>query len=90
MAYFPNSSHDSLEQQCADCPLGYGWNDPDQKTLFDPERLPKPCPVAAIQMQYNYEQVGNKSLRAAMSILVKDRDEKCQVRELLVECREEA
>ncbi len=89
MAYFPNgSSGDVFDEQCADCPLGYGWNDPRQGSLFENEREPKPCPVALVQLEFNYKQVGNKDLERAMSVLVKDNGE-CQVREQLLECRRE-
>lgn len=87
MAYFANSSEEVLSEQCADCPLGYGWNDPSQKPLFPVEQTPKPCPVALIQLQYNYEQLGNPCLRAAMNCLVSESGI-CQVRKLLVEERQ--
>lgn len=92
MAYFPNgSSGDVFDAQCADCPLGYGWNDPRQMSLFDAERAPKPCPVALVQLTYNYDQLdaNNKQLREAMTMLVDDTGE-CKVRKLLAECRAEA
>jgi len=39
MAYFANGTEgDVLSEQCANCPLGFGWNDPDQKELFDKDR----------------------------------------------------
>jgi len=92
MAYFSNASEaDVLDEQCADCPLGYGWNDPAQGKLFDDEPQPKPCPVVLIQMTYNYTQMrkGNEHLRDAMSILISSSGE-CKVRSLLVECRSES
>ena len=91
MAYFPNSTAgDVLDQQCENCPLGYGWNDPKQGKLFDDERPPKPCPVALVQLEYNYRQLdkGNELLRQAMTILIDDKGI-CQTRKLLVECRRE-
>lgn len=58
MAYFSNSSSgEVLNEQCADCPLGYGWNDPAQQELFDREAVPRPCPVALVQLTYNYKQI---------------------------------
>jgi len=89
MAYFPNgSSGEVLDMQCADCPLGYGWNDPQQKKLFDAEPEGKPCPVVAVQMIYNYDQLkdGNTQLREALTILVSD-DGTCKTRELLLQVR---
>ena len=85
MAYFPNgSSGEVLEDQCRDCPLGYGWNDAKQGRLFDDDVTPKPCPVALVQSIYNYDQLkeGNKQLREAMTCLVSDEGE-CTVRKLL-------
>ena len=89
MAYFPNgTSGDVLDRQCADCPLGFGWNNPNQAKLFDDDRQPKPCPVAFVQLTYNYDQLnkGNEQLREAISKIVCDSGE-CKVRSLLVECR---
>lgn len=58
MAYFSNSSEgEVLDAQCQDCPLGWGWNDPDQQSLFEVERQPRPCPVALVQLTYNYDQI---------------------------------
>ena len=94
MAYFPNgSSGEVLDLQCCDCPLGYGWNEPDQKRLFDDSvkyREPNPCPTALVQMQYNYDQLDdhNRQLRAAMTSLIND-DGICQTREILVQVRKE-
>lgn len=87
MAYFPNATAgDVLDHQCSDCPLGYGWNNPDQKRLFDSEAIPRPCPVALVQLQYNYDQVGIPKLEAAMNCLI-NKDGICQVRLQLVEIR---
>lgn len=91
MAYFPNgSSGEVLEHQCEDCPLGYGWNDPNQQTLFDPAHEFRGCPVAVVQMRHNYTQCEDtqKPLRSAMTTLVAD-DGTCQVRELLVKHRKD-
>jgi len=91
MAYFPNgSTGEVLDEQCADCPLGCGWNDPEQQILFEVEYAPKPCPVAFVQMSYNYDQIdkGQEKLRECLSRLVADNGE-CQVRKLLLECRSE-
>jgi hypothetical protein len=87
MAYFSNGSEgEVLDDQCADCPLGYGWNDPAQKHLFDPETIPLPCPTAFVQMIHNYDQVGNVKLTSAMNILINERGE-CQTRKLLLKIR---
>lgn len=107
MAYFSNSSEGSvLDDQCCDCPLGSGWNSPDQPTLFtvgtdyEPPGL-RPCPVAFVQMQFNYDQVtsenkGDETARKIMDALVTPLDFKtgkggvCKVREQLMEIRSEA
>ena len=90
MAYFANGSEgEVLDAQCADCPLGFGWNDPDQKELFDRERWPRPCPVAFVQMTYNYDQCDVPKLQEAMNILI-DKRGTCKVREQLVEIRAES
>jgi len=77
--------------QCADCPLGYGWYEPSQGQLFDDEKRAKPCPIAFVQLNYNYDQLkaGNEQLREAMNVLVKE-DGTCQTRELLLQVRREA
>ena len=89
MAYFSNGSEgETLEAQCRDCPLGYGWEDPNQSEMFGDVREPRPCPTYAIQGFYNYDQVekGNEKLRDAMRFLVNDKGE-CQTRKQLVEIR---
>jgi hypothetical protein len=43
----------------------------------------KLCPVLIVQNEFNYEQDGNASLRAAMNLLVNEAG-KCQVFEQLV------
>jgi len=88
VAYFANSSEgDIFDSQCADCPLGYGWNEPTQTLLFDPERVPRPCPVALVQLQFNYDQCDNKKLEDAMNCLV-NKVGICQVRQQLLQIRE--
>ena len=92
MAYFPNgSAGEILDEQCDDCPLGYGWNDPKQATLFDVEREPRHCPVQLVQHIFNYKQVepGNEELRSAMNLLIDERGT-CNVRQQLVEIRTQA
>ena len=89
MAYFPNgSSGEVLDAQCANCPLGAGWNDPSQQQLFEDERPMRPCPVALVQLMYNYDQIGVEKLRNAMTILINDSGI-CQVRQQLAEIRKE-
>lgn len=92
MAYFPNGScGEVLEMQCMDCPLGFGWNNVKQGTLFEDDRQPLPCPVALAQMLFNYDQTkpGAEHLRECLTVLVAD-DGTCQTRELLVQVREKA
>lgn len=80
MAYFANGTEgDILDMQCADCPLGYGWD--------SVESQPRPCPVALIQGLYNYEQIGIPKLKEAMTMLI-DKKGVCQVRKELVEIRD--
>lgn len=87
MAYFPNSTAgEVLDRQCSDCPLGSGWNDPSQKQLFDDEPEMRPCPVAFVQLEYNYTQVDNNDLRRAMNFLISE-DGICQVRKELQDIR---
>lgn len=68
MAYFANSSDDRLERQCDKCVIGQ-----DSR-----------CPILLIYMLYNYTQIGNDDLRAAMNLLVDD-DGVCKTYELLKE-----
>ena len=91
MAYFPNSgAGEVFDAQCADCPLGAGWNNPNQKRLFDDDEKPmKPCPTAFVQLNWNYGQEKNPDLKAAMNILVSE-DGTCKTRKLLLEVRREA
>lgn len=89
MAYFANGSEgEVLDRQCADCPLGYGWNDPAQQQLFDTVKIPLPCPTAFIQFNFNYTQIDNLPLRSAMRILIDDNGE-CQTRKLLLKVRKD-
>ncbi len=90
MAYFANGTEgDQLTAQCEDCPLGYGWNDPSQLQLFEFEAEPRPCPIAAVQLIFNYDQIGNDKLTSAMNILV-DKNGVCQVRKQLEEIRRQS
>ena len=91
MAYFPNASAgEVLDAQCADCPLGFGWNDKNQQQLFDREPEPRPCPVAFAQLTYNYEQFDKQGKRTkvadVLDLLVSESGE-CMVRKELVEIR---
>lgn len=68
MAYFSNGTEGMiLDDQCAECPVG--------------ESEDSCCPVHAIQMLYNYDQLkkGNEQLKEAMNVLVDDKG-KCQMR----------
>jgi len=91
MAYFANGSEgDILDRQCSDCPLGAGWNDPSQKTMFDVDAPMRPCPVALVQSLFNYTQCkdGQEKLREAMNCLINEKGI-CQVREQLLQIRSE-
>ena len=68
MAYFANGTEgDTLNEQCHKCL--HGMSD---SVL---------CPVAAVQMEYNYKQLddGNEDLHAAMNLLVNEAGE-CQMK----------
>lgn len=81
MAYFPNgSSGEVLDEQCEDCPLGYGWSGVNQEC--------GPCPTALVHLMLNYEQCKNPDLASAMRYLVADNGE-CQTRKLLLKLRDE-
>lgn len=70
MAYFPNgSSGEILDEQCHDCPLGAGWHDPAQTELFENERELRPCPVAFVQLNYNYDQIRDRQCDRAAEII---------------------
>ena len=69
MAYFANGSEGMvLNDQCDQCCLD----------------IDMPCPILQVYLEYNYKQVNNPDLRAAMNILV---DEKgmCVMRMILDE-----
>ena len=85
MAYFANGTEGlRLDAQCDDCPLGAGWHDdPDR----DDDQPMLPCPTAFVQMNYNYDQVGNDDLRECLNRLVEDGTGTCKTRELLAEQR---
>lgn len=58
MAYFSNSSEGSvLDEQCCDCYMG----------------IDEPCPVAFVQMNWNYSQVGNDMAREILNELVSEK-----------------
>lgn len=70
MAYFANGSEgEILENQCDTCVHAH-----DDGV----------CPISAIQMLFNYEQIDNPDLNAAMSILVDD-EGICQMRKALID-----
>lgn len=55
MAYFPNSSAgEVLDQQCCECIIG----------------MENPCPVAFVQMEYNYKQFDKNGKRNELSGLL--------------------
>ena len=57
MGYFSNGTEGFyLEEQCHNCL--HGLND---------EML---CPVALVQLTYNYSQIGNDDLQAALNMLI--------------------
>ena len=58
MAYFPNGTAGMiLDSQCGECI----HEDPDAG-----------CPIAMVQMEYNYEQIGNDNLEKCMNALVSE------------------
>ena len=70
MAYFPNSTSGmAFDEACCDCL----HSDPDAG-----------CPVALVQMWYNYEQVdkGQELLRQCLTQLVGD-DGRCKMKPLI-------
>lgn len=74
MAYFSNSSEGAFfDEQCAECIHA------DEGAL---------CPVAHVQMMYNYDQCADsqEKLRQVLTILVSD-DEGCQVKPLIDKLR---
>lgn len=71
MAYFPNgTAGEVLDEQCQNCLHGVS------DSIL--------CPVAHIQMIYNYQQLdeGNEDLRAAMGLLIQ-LDGTCQMKEAM-------
>jgi hypothetical protein len=70
MAYFANGSEGAtLDDQCCEC-------------ILCDEAHEICCPILAVQMTYNYDQVGNDDLRAAMNLLVSKKGE-CQLKPYL-------
>jgi hypothetical protein len=70
MAYFPNGQAGLyLDEQCMDCL----HDDPDVG-----------CPIAFIQMEYNYTQLdkGQEQLREALNYLVNEKGD-CQLKPLI-------
>lgn len=69
MAYFPNgSAGEHLENQCGACLHG---RDDDIG-----------CPIAHVQMEYNYSQGGNEDLEAAITIMINEKGD-CQMKPLI-------
>jgi hypothetical protein len=61
MAYFSNSTAgDAFDAQCGACPLGAGTGEHG-------------CPVALVQLMFNYDQVGNDVAEKILGILVSDK-----------------
>ena len=68
MAYFSNGTEGMVfDEQCLDC------------LHIDPDIG---CPIALVQLNFNYDQVGNKKLEEAMDCLI-DKDGKCQMKPLI-------
>ena len=69
MAYFSNSSEGSvLDEQCIECFLSHEI----------------PCPVAWVQMNWNYKQIGNDMAREILNELVTE-DGDCKMKTTLDE-----
>lgn len=67
MAYFSNGCEgEALDNQCARCPLGQD----------------APCPILAVQLLYNYDQIGNEKLQECLTVLVSDKTG-CMMRPLI-------
>ncbi len=65
MAYFPNSSSGmEFDETCCEC------------IHEDPEAG---CPVALVQMSFNYDQTDNKKLAEALTMLINEKGE-CQMK----------
>lgn len=72
MAYFSNGTEGMiLDEQCAVCI----HEDQDAG-----------CPIALVQMLYNYDQIGNDDLQAAMNILINEKG-RCQMKPLIDKLR---
>jgi hypothetical protein len=69
VAYFSNATEGEVFD-CSDCQL----------YIHDGEFIP--CPIAMLQMTYNYKQVGNEVATEMLSELVRD-DGTCTMEELL-------
>jgi hypothetical protein len=70
MAYFPNGRAGMyIDEQCAEC------------IHADPEAG---CPIALVQMEFNYEQLndGETRLRRCLNLLVDERGD-CQMKPLI-------
>jgi hypothetical protein len=72
MAYFSNSSEGSvLDEQCCNCVL---FNTEDPADLW--------CPIAYVQMNWNYKQIGNDMAREIINALVNEEGD-CQLKPTL-------
>ena len=72
MAYFANGSEgEYFDNQCTE----YLHGDPDFC-----------CPIAAMQMLFNYDQCRNKKLEEAMNVLVNEKGD-CQMKPIIDELR---
>ena len=68
MAYFSNSSEGSvLDEQCLEC-------------FMDIE---EPCPIAYVQMNWNYKQIGNDMAREILNELVEDGSGDCRMKQAM-------
>lgn len=79
MAYFSNGCEgEVLDAQCAECPVGK----PDIG-----------CPVALVQMLYNYDQLDERGepnkLAELMNVLINE-DGECQMRKSILQAASEA
>lgn len=71
MAYFSNSSAGvNFDQGCMDCPLA------DHDDFL--------CPIAKVQLAYNYEQVGNRAATEILEALV-DQEDGCMIRDRVLQ-----
>ena len=77
MAYFSNGTEgENLDAQCSECLHGS-----DDLTIL--------CPIAAVQMDFNYVQCrdGNEALMEAMNLLV-DEKGNCKMKPLIDQLKE--